>query len=117
MASKFRLRLATQTGEKRARDEGYTAFPVDPFEIADKHGIHVEKKPPGIKGISGALIFQEPKPIIIYSTEHENEGFERFSVAHELGHYFLPGHPEEILKGGGTHLSRAGFSEGSTSMA
>lgn len=116
MAGKFRLRLATQSGEKRARDEGFTAFPVDPFAIAAKHDIHVEQKPPGMKGVSGALIFAQPKPIIIYSTEHENEGFERFSVAHELGHYFLPDHPDEILKSGGTHLSRAGFSEGGSSI-
>lgn len=116
MTAKFRLRMATQTGEKFARDEGYRSFPVRPMDIARKHGIHVEKKPPEMKGISGALIFAEPNPIIIYSTEHTNEGFENFSVAHELGHYFLPGHPEEILKGGGAHMSRAGFSEGDSSI-
>jgi Zn-dependent peptidase ImmA (M78 family) len=115
-AARFRLRMATQTGEKRARDEGFTAFPVDPFEIANKHDIHVEKKPPGMKGVSGALIFAEPRPIIIYSSEHLNTGFERFSVAHELGHYFLPDHPDEILRAGGTHFSRAGFSEGASSI-
>lgn len=108
--------MATQTGEKYARDEGYTAFPVRPMDIARKHGIHVEKKPPDMKGISGALIFAEPNPIIIYSTEDANEGFENFSIAHELGHYFLPGHPGEILKGGGAHMSRAGFSEGDSSI-
>lgn len=116
MAGKFRLRLATQLGEKRARDEGFAAFPVDPFAVAGKHDIHVEKKPPTIKGVSGALIFASPRPIIIYSTEHQNEGFERFSVAHELGHYFLPDHPDEILRGGGAHMSRAGFSEGGSSI-
>jgi hypothetical protein len=35
-------------------------------------------------------------------------------VSHELGHYSLPGHPEEIQKQGGTHLSRANFSEASS---
>jgi hypothetical protein len=116
MAAKFRLRLSTQLGEKRARDEGFVAFPVDPFAIARKHDIHVEQKPPTMKGVSGALIFASPRPIIIYSTEHANQGFERFSVAHELGHYFLPDHPEEIIRGGGAHMSRAGFSEGGSSI-
>jgi hypothetical protein len=37
-----------------------------------------------------------------------NEGFQRFSVAHELGHYFLDGHCERILSGG-VHASHAGF--------
>lgn len=116
MAGRFRLLMATQTGQKRARDEGYSAFPVDPFAIAAKHDIHVERKPAGMPGVSGALIFAEPKPIIIYSAELENEGFERFSVAHELGHYFLPDHPDEIRKAGGQHFSRAGFTEGTSSI-
>lgn len=108
--------MATQTGQKRARDDGYHAFPVDPFAIAAKHDLHVEQKPAGMPGVSGALIFAEPRPIIIYSAELENDGFERFSVAHELGHYFLPDHPEEILKAGGQHFSRAGFTEGTSSI-
>ena len=39
MAGKFRLLMATQTGQKRARDEGFHSFPVDPFAIAAKHDI------------------------------------------------------------------------------
>lgn len=116
MAGKFRLLMATQTGQKRARDEGFLTFPVDPFAIAAKHDLHVEQKPAGMPGVSGALIFAEPRPIIIYSAELENEGFKRFSVAHELGHYFLPDHPEEIMKAGGRHFSRAGFTEGTSSI-
>ncbi len=45
---------------------------------------------------------------IMYSTDIANEGFQRFSVAHELGHYFLPDHPEQVLQHG-AHVSRAGF--------
>lgn len=116
MPGKFRLRMATQTGQKRAQEDGFHAFPVDPFAIAEKHDLHVEQKPAGMPGVSGALIFADPKPIIIYSSELENEGHERFSVAHELGHYFLPDHPDQILKAGGQHFSRAGFSEGSSSI-
>lgn len=116
MAGKFRLLMAKKAGQKLARDEGFHSFPVDPFALAAKYNIHVEQKPAGMPGVSGALIFAEPRPIIIYSTELENDGFERFSVAHELGHYFLPDHPEEILNSGGHHFSRAGFTEGSSSI-
>lgn len=108
--------MATQMGEQLARNEGFTSWPVCPFTIASRHDLVVEKKPPGKTGISGALIFTEPNPIIIYSSEHQNEGFERFSISHEIGHYFLPNHPEEIQKSGGTHLSRSGFSEGDISI-
>ncbi len=45
---------------------------------------------------------------IMYATYLDNKGFERFSVAHELGHYFLPGHPEALLTND-VHSSRAGF--------
>ena len=112
----FRLRMATQTGERVARDEGYTSLPVKPLIIAERKDLHVEKKPPGMKGVSGALIFMEPKPLLIYSSEHQNVGFENFSIAHELGHYCLPDHPEQIMRSGGQHFSKAGFSEGSLSI-
>ncbi|KPF53730.1 hypothetical protein IP65_11905 [Novosphingobium sp. AAP1] len=112
----FRLLMATQVGEKVARDEGFTNLPVQPLAIAERKDLHVEKKPPGMKGISGALIFMEPKPLLIYSSEHQNIGFENFSIAHELGHYCLPDHPSQILQEGGQHFSRAGFSEGALSI-
>lgn len=112
----FRLLMATQTGEKIAREEGFTSLPVNPLVIAERKDLHVERKPPGMKGISGALIFMEPKPLLIYSSEHQNMGFENFSVAHELGHYCLPDHPAQILRDGGQHFSRAGFSEGALSI-
>jgi hypothetical protein len=112
----FRLILATQTGAQVAREEGFTFLPVCPLTIADRKEIIVEKKPPGMKGVSGALIFMEPRPLLIYSTEHQNAGFEHFSIAHELGHFCMPGHPEEILRDGGQHFSRAGFSEGNLAI-
>ncbi|RBM04900.1 ImmA/IrrE family metallo-endopeptidase [Novacetimonas cocois] len=112
----FRLQMATQAGEKVARDEGFTSLPVKPLIIAERKELHVEKKPPGMKGVSGALIFMEPKPLLIYSSEHQNVGFENFSIAHELGHYCLPNHPEQIMQSGGQHFSKAGFSEGARSI-
>lgn len=107
----FRLKLATQIGEKVAAEAGFTSFPVRPLKIAEDNNIHVEAKPPDVQGISGALIFAGDQVTLIYSTEHNNHGFENFSIAHELGHYFLPGHPDEIMKAGGAHMSRANFTE------
>lgn len=108
---KFRLKLATQAGEKLAADAGFTAFPINPRKIAEDRNIEVQAKPPEAKGISGALIFANDQVTLIYSTEYDNRGFETFSIAHELGHFFLPGHPDEIMKAGGTHISRANFTE------
>lgn len=103
--------MATQRGEKIAEEFGFTAFPIEPKEIARRKDIEVVAKPPDVKGVSGAIIFADPNVTIIYSTEHENTGFENFSIAHELGHYFLPGHPEEIGAQGGAHMSRADFTQ------
>jgi hypothetical protein len=47
---------------------------------------------------------------ILYASQIANDGFIRFTVAHELGHYFLPGHPEQLFPNGdGVHRSRSGF--------
>lgn len=107
----FRLKLATQLGEKVASEAGFTSFPVRPLKIAEDNKIDVQAKPADVPGISGALIFVNDLITLIYSTEHNNRGFENFSIAHELGHFFLPGHPEEIMKSGGAHMSRANFTE------
>lgn len=110
----FQLKMAMQLGEKTAVEFGFLDFPIDPLKIAEAKEIDVQSKPPGMKGISGAMIFAGGKVTLIYSTEHNNPGFERFSISHELGHYFLPGHPEEIQKAGGSHVSRANFTEHSS---
>lgn len=43
--SKFRLSWARQCGERKAKEFGFEAFPVDPFRIAEAEAIHVEAKP------------------------------------------------------------------------
>ena len=111
--AKFRLKMAAQLGEKVAAESGFTQFPVDPLAIADANRIAVQGKPADVKGVSGALIFVGNDVTLIYSTEY-NRGFQNFSIAHELAHYFIPGHPEEIVRQGGTHLSRANFTEASS---
>ena len=46
---------------------------------------------------------------ILYATHIANEGFQRFSIGHELGHFFLDGHIDQILPADGVHSSFAGF--------
>ena len=47
-----------------------------------------------------------------YATHIKSVGFRNFSIAHELGHYFLPGHIDAVLAGDRLHESRAGFASG-----
>jgi IrrE N-terminal-like domain len=114
--TKFRLNWARRCGEQKAAEFGFTTFPIDPFEIAKKVEIHVEAKPPDMDGVSGGIIFSSEEVGIFYSTSITGEGFQRFIVGHELGHYFLEGHPAEILKTAPVHISRAGFIEGGSSI-
>jgi hypothetical protein len=66
--------------------------------------------PKDMPGVSGMLMLTGTTFGILYATHIENEGFRRFSVAHELGHYFIPGHPDALFPtGAGAHESRAGF--------
>ena len=60
-------------------------------------------------GPSAEALLEPPRDDV--ETEHTNEGFENFSISHELGHWFLDGHPEEIMKTGGAHMSRADFTQ------
>ncbi len=114
--NKFRLTMARRQGELKAKEKGFDRFPVDPFAIAASEDIMVEPKPPDRPGVSGGIIFFDDHVGIFYATDIVSEGFRRFTVSHELGHYYLEGHPEEILKSAPIHISKAGFSQGSSSI-
>lgn len=113
---KFKLLASRRCGEAIVRECGFTCFPIDPFQIAEKNDIMIQPKPPDLAGVSGGIIFREENVLIFYSTHIKSTGFQRFTIAHELGHYFLDGHPDEICGSGGAHISRAGFSEGDSSI-
>jgi Zn-dependent peptidase ImmA (M78 family) len=104
----FNLRMARQTAEAYLKREGITSLPVDPFAIAEKLEIIVEGKPEGVDGVSGMLLRHGNDFGIVYATNIPSSGFQRFSVSHEIGHYMLAGHPDQVVKNG-IHVSRAGF--------
>jgi len=99
-------RRAAATAAQVLRDYEITSLPVDPIALAERVGIRVEAK--DAEGCSGMLIKQGDNFGILYSTHIPSKGFQNFSVAHELGHYFLEGHPEALLRTG-VHKSQANF--------
>jgi hypothetical protein len=107
-----RLKIAEQKGEALLKQEGITTLPVDPFAIAASHDILVEAKPDAADGVSGMLLRHGDTFGILYGTYIPNDGFQRYSISHELGHYFLDGHVDHLLPGDGIHSSRAGFISG-----
>jgi hypothetical protein len=109
----LRITLAKRKAEAFLRDEGIEELPVDPFAIAASRDIVVEPKPDAAVGVSGMLLRHGNAFGILYATHVSSEGFQRFSVAHELGHYFLDGHIDYVLpKGSLVHTSHAGFVSG-----
>lgn len=109
MTVQGRYLLAGLEGEHFVKEQGITALPVDPFAVAENLGILVEPKPASAEGVSGMLIRYGEEYAIAYATHIDNEGFKRFSVSHEIGHYKLPGHIDALFAEGDVHESRAGF--------
>lgn len=109
MSQLLRLKLAKQRAEALLVEEGLAELPVDPFALAARHEIVVEPKPDVASGVSGMLLRHGDSFGVLYSTDIPSEGFQRFSIAHELGHYFLEGHMDHILPKDGMHASHAGF--------
>lgn len=101
--------IVTREAEALIRELGIDALPVCPHSIAQALDIEVQPLPDAARqGISGILLRYDSIFGILYSRHLDNEGFQRFSISHEIGHYRLPGHPESVPKNG-LHISDAGF--------
>lgn len=106
-----RYDFATALAEKLLQDEfKINRLPINPMALARSRGIRVEAMPQDHDGVSGMFIHAHGKFAITYATHIRNKGFQHFSVAHELGHCFLPGHIDAVLPNGATHHeSHGGF--------
>jgi Zn-dependent peptidase ImmA (M78 family) len=108
MASRAREQLAVLEAERLIKELEISSLPVHPIAIAESLGILVQPKI-AAGGVSGMLVRVGNDFAIGYATHIDSEGFKRFCVAHELGHYRVPGHVEAVLAHGDIHESRAGF--------
>ena len=102
----FKVRMEA---EQLLRELGTDSLPIDPFAVARQLDIELRPLPVAAGGASGMLLHVSGVFGIGYPTHVDNEGFRNFSVAHEIGHYRLPGHVDAILGADGQHHSKAGF--------
>jgi hypothetical protein len=72
------------------RKAGMTGLPIDPFLIAVRLGISVREEP--YDGVEGVLLRLGNTAGVGINRSIEYEARKRFTMAHELGHYYLPGH-------------------------
>ena len=103
--------IAAQEAERLIVELEIKSLPVDPTAIAESLGIVVQPKK-AMDGVSGMLIRLGNEFGIAYATHIESEGFRRFCIAHEIGHYRIPGHVDAVLGHGNIHESHAEFVNG-----
>lgn len=86
--------MATAFNPKGAAEDVMSAywigegFPVDPVEIAHELGLDVWIAPLPDE-VSGMLIKREGEPPAIYLNSADPDARQRFTCAHELGHYMI----------------------------
>ena len=110
MISKIR-KLAVETcADELIAELKIDSLPINPIGIATGRDITVKSWKPTKKGVSGFLMKVGDSFGISYSDFIVNPGFINFTVGHELGHYFIPGHVETLFASGATvHYSESGF--------
>lgn len=109
MIERSRLKAIQRlAGATLANNGMLMSLPIRPKEFAKRIGITVIPFNPPQRDISGCLMVTGSTFGIGYSTAIQNEGFQNFTVAHELGHYFIDDHPSAVIVNG-QHLSRSGY--------
>ena len=111
MISKIRKLSIEQWADEVTSE--FAQLPINPIAIAKSRDIAVQPWTPKQKGVSGYLMKVGDSFGIGYSDFVQNPGFINFTVGHELGHYFIQGHPEQLFSTGATvHYSESGFVSG-----
>ena len=105
----YRQKLLVRQAEQLLQDENLLELPVDLEALAQPRGIFIKEMDSAEEGVSGMLLRHGDTFGILYSTRIPNTGFQRFSIAHELGHFFIDGHLDQIPFDENMHSSRAGF--------
>jgi len=109
-----RLNDAQAEAESLIASLGITKPPIDPVEIAKTEGRQLHLCPGNYKdSFDGFLEFDRKQRLFhcYYNTKYDEPGTgrhaprTRFSLAHELGHYFIESHHMHLRNGGKTHRS------------
>ncbi len=114
-----RLRYAQKIGEEIVGLQSEATIPLDPFSIArsERPFLRVVGEDFG-DAFDGQLEYhrQRNKFILFLNTKYdadlpagEHHRRTRFSLAHELGHYFLEPHRAYLMGGGKSHASASEF--------
>ena len=79
-------------------DLAVTTYPIHPEAIAKVKQLSVRYVDGMPDGVFGALCRKNNRYQILVSNQCPTDGLRRFTLAHELGHYMLPGHAERMFR-------------------
>lgn len=108
---------AQRRGEEIAKAYGADSYPVDPFEVvrAERELIHAEGLDFG-DAFDGRLSYVGPRFLLCYNTKYnawthngEHHPKVRFTIGHELGHFFIDAHRSYLVKQGEPHGCQTEF--------
>ena len=108
---------AIQKGEELADANGFVTYPVDPFVILrhERQLIHAEGADFG-DAFDGRLSYIGPRFLLCYNTRYNvwpkrgpHHPKVRFTIAHELGHYYLENHRRYLVQEKKPHGSLSEF--------
>jgi Zn-dependent peptidase ImmA (M78 family) len=108
MITRVRLQQIQTLAREKLIEHGRMHLPVRPIDFAQQLDILVQAFTPTQPDVSGFIMRSGNSFGIGYSTAIRSIGFQNFTVAHELGHYFIDDHPLAVL-GTGQHHSRSGY--------
>jgi hypothetical protein len=102
---------ARQQGEEIASVMGFDSPPIDPFKIIEEEPDIYAEGADFRDAFDGRLKYIGPRFLLTYNTKYnrwhhigKHHPKVRFTVGHELGHYFLDEHRKYLLHGGESHL-------------
>lgn len=93
-----------------------TSIPIDPLLLVQSEGRLLKARGDDFRESFDGRLEYHPKRgrfLLFYNTKYDDQRVDgghhprtRFSIAHELGHYFLPGHRSLLIRGVAAHGSR-----------
>ena len=92
---------------------------VCPLKICKEKGISLVRNHYGLGSFDGLLAFRDGMWTILCNLDNGNtpgSSRERFTIAHELGHYHIPEHRRQLMAGCPSHGSHAGAFDGADSI-
>jgi hypothetical protein len=112
-----RIDAGAALGESIAAALRVDAPPVDPLRVLESEGGRIEALGEDFgDAFDGRLEYRAPKFLLFYNTKYDawpHQGRHhpkvRFTIAHEMGHFYLDAHRDYLVRGGEPHGSVTDF--------